>query len=373
MRTLKFLLQKEFKQIWRNKLILRLIIAMPIIQLLILPLAADFEIKNINIAIVDHDRSTYSQELISKINSTGYFRLTGFGNSYNTAYKKLENNKADLILEIPKNFERNMMRESQQQLFIAVNAINGSKAAVGAVYLGRIIMDFNADIRAKLIPPQRFNAIPIIDVSTINRFNQMMNYRFYMVPGILAFLVTIIAAFMCAINLVKEKEVGTIEQINVTPIKKFYFILAKLIPFWIIGMIVFTLGLFLIARLVYGIIPAGSLFVLYTYVAVYLVAVLGAGLLLSTYSNSLQQSMTLGFFFIMIFVLMSGLFTTIDGMPEWAKWITRFNPVTYFIDVMRMVVMKGSGFKDITTQFLATIGFVLFFNTWAILNYRKTS
>ena len=234
-------------------------------------------------------------------------------------------------------------------------------------------MDFNSNIRAELLPPQRFNALPIIDVSTINRFNPLMNYRFFMVPGILTFLVTMIAAFMCAMNLVKEKEAGTIEQINVTPIKKFYFILGKLIPFWIIGMIVFTLGIFLVARMVYGIIPVGSILLLYSYVGLYLIAVLGAGLLLSTYSNSLQQSMSLAFFFIMIFVLMSGLFTPIDGMPEWAKWITRFNPVTYFIDVMRMVVMKGSGFKEIANHFLATIGFVLFFNTWAILNYRKTS
>ena len=194
-----------------------------------------------------------------------------------------------------------------------------------------------------------------------------------MVPGILVFLVTMIGAYMCALNLVKEKEVGTIEQINVTPIKKYHFILGKLIPFWIIGILVFSVGLFVIGRWVYGIIPLGNIGILYAFLAIYLIAVLGIGLLISTYSNSQQQAMSLAFFFMMIFLLMSGLFTSIDSMPEWAKWIARLNPVTYFIEVMRMLVMKGSGFDDIKNHFIIMAGFAIFFNGWAIINYKKTS
>jgi len=373
MRTLRFLLEKEFRQIFRNTTILRMIIALPIIQLLVMPLAADFEIKNINISIVDHDHSTYSQKLIDKVIASGYFRMNDYGESFNQSYEQFQKDKSDLILEIPKNFEKQLVRENESNLLMAVNAINGTKAAVGSAYLSGIITNFNSDIRLDWIQPQRGNTIPTIELATLNWYNPFLNYPFFMVPGILVVLVTMVGAYMCALNIVKEKEVGTIEQINVTPIKKYHFILGKLIPFWIIGIFVFSLGLFGVARLVYGIVPVGSLVLLYAFLGIYLIALLGIGLIISTYSSTQQQAMSLAFFCIMIFLLMSGLFTSIDSMPEWAKWIARLNPVTYFIDVMRLVVLKGSTFNEIKYHFLIMTGFAVLFNTWAVLNYRKTS
>ena len=373
MRTLKFLLQKEFRQIFRNTMILRMIIAMPIMQLLIMPLAADFEIKNINISVVDHDHSTYSRKLIEKIVVSGYFKLNDYSNSFNQSFQEFQKDNSDLVLEIPQHFERDLMRENSGNLFIAVNAINGTKAAVGSTYLSRIISNFNTDIRLDWLPPQKSNVTPTIEIATRNWYNPFLNYPFFMVPGILVVLVTMVGAYMCALNIVKEKEIGTIEQINVTPIKKFHFILGKLIPFWVIGIIVFTLGLFGVARLVYGIVPVGSLLLMYAFLSVYLVALLGVGLIISTYSETQQQSMSLAFFAMMIFILMSGLFTSIDSMPEWAKWIARCNPVTYFIEVMRMVVLKASGFEDIKKHFIVMSGMAVIFNVWAILNYKKTS
>lgn len=373
MRTLKFLLQKEFRQIFRNKALLPLLFVVPIVQLLILPLAADYEVKNINIAIVDHDHSTYSQKLVSKIGASGYFKLTDYTNGFNEAFRQIETDQADLILEIPQGFERNLIRENEQKLFLAVNAINGVKANLGGAYLNRIIADYNADVRLEWVQFPKFSPIPAIEVTTSNWFNPLMNYRFYMVPGILALLVTMIGAYMCALNIVKEKEVGTIEQINVTPVKKYQFVLGKLIPFWVIGMVVFSIGLFGIGWLVYGIVPAGNVFLLYAYLAVYLIAVLGLGLLISTYSETQQQAMSVAFFFMMIFILMSGLFTSIDSMPRWAYVITQISPITYFIEVMRMIVLKGSGFANIQYHFLIMIGFAIFLNGWAILNYKKTS
>jgi ABC-2 type transport system permease protein len=352
---------------------LKLIIAMPVIQLLIMPLAADYEIKNINISIVDHDRSPYSQKLVSKILSSGYFKLVDFGNSFEEGFRLMEKDKADLVLEIPADFERNLVRENAEKLFIAVNAINGTKAMVGSTYLGSIISDFNRNLRTETLPPSKTNEFPVIEIVSSNWFNRYLSYPVFMVPGILVILVTMVGAYMCSVNIVREKEIGTIEQINVTPIRKHHFILGKLIPFWIIGMFVFSIGMFLVARIVYGIVPEGSILVLYSFLAIYLLAVLGLGLMISTYSNTQQQAMSLAFFFMMIFILMGGLFTSFDSMPEWSKWIARFNPVTYFIEVMRMVVMKGSGFRDIQNQMLITAGFAIFFNAWAILNYKKTS
>ncbi len=373
MSTLKYLLQKEFRQIFRNKSLLPMIFATPIIQLLVMPLAADFEVKNINIAIVDHDHSVYSQKMASKIISSGYFKLSNNGTSFPEAFSQIEKDKADLVLEIPQNFEKNLVRESHEKLFIAVNAINGTKASLGGQYLSRIIADFNSDVRIDWITPQKNTVTPTIQVASSNWFNPYLNYPSFMIPGILVTLVTMVGAYMCALNIVKEKEVGTIEQINVTPIKKYYFILGKLIPFWVIGIFIFSVGLFGVARLVYGIVPQGSLLLLYSFLAIFLVSVLGIGLLISTYSETQQQAMSLAFFCMMIFMLMSGLFTSVDSMPEWAKVIARCNPVTYFIEVMRMVVLKGSEFKDVKWHFVIMTGFALLFNGWAILNYKKTS
>ncbi len=373
MRTLKFLLQKEFRQVFRNKGLLPLIFVAPIMQLLILPLAADYEVKNINIAIVDHDHTDYSQKLINKIGASGYFRLTDYTSGFNKAFRQIENGDADLILEIPQGFEKNLIREDVQKLFIAVNAINGVKANLGGVYLNQIIADYNAEVRAEWVQFPKISPIQMIEVTTSNWFNPSMNYRFYMVPGILALLVTMIGAYMCTLNIVKEKEVGTIEQINVTPIKKHQFILGKLIPFWVIGMIIFSIGLFGVGWLVYGIFPVGNILLLYSYLAIYLIAVLGLGLLISTFSETQQQAMSVAFFIMMIFVLMSGLFTPLDGMPRWAYMITQISPITYFIEVMRMIVLKGSGFVNIQHHFLIMVGFAIVLNGWAILNYKKTS
>jgi ABC-2 type transport system permease protein len=373
MRILKHLLRKEFRQIFRNKAILRVIIMLPMVQLLIIPLAADYEIKKINISIVDHDHSPYSQKLAAKIIASGYFRMNDFSPGFASSFQEFQKDHSDIILEIPRDFEKSLVRENHGGLFIAVNAINGVKASVGSVYLARIISGFNTEIRMDWLPEQRVNDFPSVGIETLNWFNPHLKYPFFMVPGILVVLVTMVGAYLCALNIVKEKEVGTIEQINVTPIKKYQFILGKLIPFWVIGIFVFSLGFFAVAMGVYRIVPQGSLLLLYGFLAVYLVALLGLGLLISTYSGTQQQAMSLAFFCMMIFLLMSGLFTPVDSMPLWAKWIARFNPVTYFIEVMRMVVLKGSGFKDIKNHFLAMTGFALVFNVWAILNYRKTS
>ncbi len=373
MRTIKFLLIKEFKQIFRNRILLGAMFVAPLLQLIVLPFAANYEIKNISIAVVDHDHSTYSRNLIESIRGNGYFILTGCFDSYHEGYRMIESDEADMVLEIPAGFEQRLIRENQQKVFIAVNAINGVKAIMGNAYLMNILKTYSASIRSEWLPVEKFPSSSSIEIRSANWFNPLMNYRMYMVPGILTFLVTIIAGFMCSLNIVREKEIGTIEQINVTPIKKYQFILGKLIPFWIIGMVIFSVGLLVIARFVYGIIPLGSYGLMYAYLSIYLFGILGFGLLVSTYSETQQQAMSIAFFFVMIFNLMGGLFTSVESMPQWAQIIARINPLTYFIEVMRMVVLKGSGFFDLKIHFLAALIFAVTMNTWAILHYKKTS
>lgn len=370
MRVLRFLLEKEFRQIFRDPAILRLMLIMPVIQLILLPLAANYEVKDVLIVVIDHDHSTLSRRMVEKITSSGYFTLTGYNAEYGEALKLVEKDKADIILEIPANFEATLLREEEAPLMISVNAVNGTRANLGAGYLSSILQSFNQQIRQQWLRLPRLPDQPQVEVTYTNWFNPLMNYRQFMVPGIIVILVTMVGSFLTALNIVKEKEVGTMEQINVTPVKKQYFILGKLIPFWVMGQIVLTIGL-LVARIVYGIIPAGNIGLLYLFSSVFLLAILGLGLLISTYAQTQQQAMLIAFFLMMIFILLGGLYTPVESMPPWAQTITRFNPVSYFIEVVRMVVMKGSGFSDISRQ-LGIMGvFAVVLNVWAILNYHK--
>lgn len=372
MRVLRILLEKEFRQIFRNPAILRLIFMMPAIQLLIMPLAADYEVKQIKVCVVDHDRSSYSQKLVNKITATNYFQLVDYTDSYDKALRYVEKDEADLVLQIPSAFEKQLVSEDKATLFLAINAINGVKANLGGAYLRTIIGEFNGEVRMEWLQLPRFNPQPSLSVTSINWFNPLMNYQVFMVPGILVILVTMVGGFLSALNIVKEKEIGTIEQINVTPIRKYQFILGKLIPFWVLGLVVLTIGL-VISRVAYGIVPLGSLFTIYLFAAVYLLVVLGMGLLISTFVNTQQQAMLVSFFFMMIFIMLGGLYTSIESMPRWAQVFTWFNPVTYFIEVMRMVVLKGSSIIDIRYHLLIVMLMAIVLNGLAVYNYRKRS
>jgi ABC-2 type transport system permease protein len=374
MKVLLFILQKEFRQIFRDKTILAMMFALPNIQLIILPLAANFEVKNVNVCYVDYDRSSYSQKLLNKIASTGYFHMVGNTISYKDALHSIEKGDADIILEIPNGFERNLVREGHQQVNMSVDAINGTKAAIGGGYLTAVIADFNRslDVNTKTVNGTATAQSSLIDITYSNWYNPRAEYKYLMVPGILVLLLTMIGGFITALNIVREKEIGTIEQINVTPIKKWQFILGKMIPFWIVGMIVFTIGL-TVMYLIYGIFPAGSIGLLYLFAAVYLVALLGFGLLISTFSNSQLQAMFVAFFFMMIFMLMSGFFTSIDSMPDWARTASGFTPVTHFIAVVRLIVLKGSGFAQVKMELFYLVCFAVVLNGAAIINYRKTN
>lgn len=371
MRTLIFLLKKEFQQIFRDTLILRIIFVLPVFQLIILPNAANYEMKNISLSIVDHDHSDYSRKLINKFTASGYFRLTNYSTSYEKALEVVETDKADLIIEIPSGFERDLIHEDKTKTMISANAINGQTAGLAVAYSNAIINDFNNDVRIEWIQPPRMNAQPMIEITNSYWFNSKMNYKYFIVPGVLALLVTIVGFLLTSLNIVKEKEVGTIEQLNVSPITKTQFILGKLIPFWILGMIVLAIGS-VVSYLVYGIIPAGSFVLIFLFAAIYLIALLGFGLLTSTFAEKQQQAMFISYFFMMVFILLGGLFAPIENMPNWARYLTYLNPVSYFIETLRMIILKGSGFGDLLKNFGIISLFAVVFNLLAILHYKKT-
>ena len=370
MRNLGFLLQKEFLQIFRNPTILRMIVMMPVIQLILIPMAADYEIKQISISVVDLDHSSYSARLIQKLTASDYFKLTEYSNSFSKTLETVEDGNTDLILTIPAHFERDLIKENEAKLHLAADAVNGVRAGLGTSYAGQIIADFNREIREDWMLLPRFSEFPQIEITTANWYNPHFDYHLFMVPGILAILVTMVGSFLTSLNIVTEKEIGTIEQINVSPLRKYEFILGKLIPFWVLGMISITIGM-LVSFVVFRLIPVGSYLTIYCFSAIYLLGVLGIGLLVSTFSDTQQQSTLFAFFFMMVFILLGGLYTPIESMPKWAQVIAALNPPAYFIRVIRAVFIKGSSFAEMLPDFWAMVGFALFFNVLAILNYRK--
>jgi ABC-2 type transport system permease protein len=368
--NLKYILQKEFRQIFRDKAILRMMIMMPVIQLILIPFAANYEIKHVSLSLVDLDHSTYSRRLVEKMTSSGYFQLVENARSFEEAKLSIEHGNSDLILTIPPHFELDLVKDSKAKLALAANAVSTIKAGLGTVYASQIIGDFNNEVREEWIQMPRANELPQIQISSANWYNPFFNYKLFMVPGILAILVTMVGASLSSLNIVSEKEIGTIEQINVSPIKKYEFILGKLIPFWVIGLFSISFGM-IVAFVVFGIVPLGSYLTVYAFATVYLLSVLGIGLLLSTFSDSQQQATLFSFFFMMVFVLMSGLYTPIESMPKWANIIAHCNPPMYFVRVIRAVFLKGSGFFDLIPDFLSIIGFAILFNSLAVWNYRK--
>ncbi len=370
MKILLTLLRKEFRQIFRDKAILKLIFLMPTIQLLILPFAADSEIKNINVGIIDNDHSSYSRQLVEKMEYSSYFDLKEYSNSYKEGLKWLENNSVDLFIEIPANFESKLVRENYSPVFMAVNATNGVKGNLGAAYVMNTIADLNKNIIAEWVMPPSTNMSPQIDITHSHWYNPHSNYQKFMVPGILAILLTLVGSFLSALNIVREKEIGTIEQLNVTPILKSHFILGKLIPFWVLGYGILTIGL-AISYIIHGIVPSSNIGVLFIFAGVYLIAVMGLGLLISNFSETQQQAMMISFFFMMVFIMLSGLFTSIESMPRWAQIVAWINPVTYMVDVMRMVLLKGAQLTDMLFHFKAIIAEAFFLNILAIWSYSK--
>lgn len=346
---------------------LPIIFVLPIVQLLVLANAATREMKNINLVVVDFDNSQKSRNLTYSFANSPFYTVIPSSKSVSSALNNLHSGVADAILVIENRFDRNLTNNGTASVQLIVNAINGTAASLINAYTSSIVNSYSA----KIVMATSDSGISTITSKVRHWYNPELNYNIYMVPGILVILVSIIGTFLTALNIVREKELGTIEQINVTPIKRYQFIIGKLIPFWVIALFDLALGL-VIARFVFNLTILGSIPLLFGFASIYLLVALSGGLILSTVASNQQQVMFMAFFFMILFIMMSGLFTPTESMPRWAQLVNTINPLYYFMKVNRMIILKGSNFYDIHVSFFATAVLALITLTVAVLRYRKT-
>ena len=367
MRTIRFLLQKEFLQIFRNKGMLPIIFLMPVIQLVILSFAATYELKEVDVHLVDFDQSSASRALVDKMQATGYFNIESYSRDVEDGIRKMCGNDVQLALVIPQHFGRDLASGGHTSVQLNIDAVDGTTAGLIQGYGRSIIQDFSTEVRPNVteVQPAGFKIIPA------NWYNPNLDYIKYMVPGILVILVSMIGMFLSGMNIVREREIGTIEQLNVTPIKRYQFIIGKLLPFWIIALFELAVGL-LIARFGFGIPFVGSVWILFGTAGIFMLVVQGLGLFISTITDTQQQAMFIAWFLMVVFILMGGLFTPIESMPVWAQKLSLINPIAHFIKIMRMVLLKGAGWAEVQHLVgLLTLMAAIILPA-AVLRYQKT-
>ena len=370
--TLRYLIQKEFLQIRRNAFLPRLILLFPVVIMCVMPWVMNQEVKNIVVDVVDNDRTTLSQQLVHSIESSNYFIFNGQKATYRDALAEIEKGRADVVLVISNGYGRMVeaaangyalpSKGEDMKILIAANAVNGMKGSIGSSYLTQIAV---SHVQPNMVSIQSA-------ISTLFLYNKNQNYKLFMIPALLAIVMMLMTGFLPALNIVGEKETGTIEQINVTPVSKWSFIFAKLIPYWLIALFVVTVCL-LLAWGIYGITCQGSL--LWVYVLAMLLALFFSsfGLLVSNYSDTMQQAIFVMWFFVVCLLLLSGLFTPTHSMPSWAYATTYVNPMHYFIDAIRTIFVRGGDFHSIAHQLFALMGIAVFMACWAVMSYKKNS
>ncbi len=358
--SLKYLIQKEFIQIRRNAFLPRLIVVFPIMIMCVMPWVMNMEVKNVVVDVVDNDRSMQSLRLVHDIEASHYFIFNGQKTSYSSALKEIEHAEADVVVVIPQHYSRDLINGRVPQVLIAANAVNGVKGTMGTAYLSQIV-NANANPNTTAIQSK---------ISTLFLYNKHLDFKLYMIPALFAIVMMLMTGFLPALNIVGEKETGTIEQINVTPVSKWAFILAKLIPYWIIALFVITVCL-LLAWSIYGITPNGPLWLIYLLTMLLALFFSSFGLIISNYSDTMQQAVFVMWFFVVILMLLSGLFTPTRSMPTWSFLTTYINPMCYFVEAVRTVFIRGGGIQSIWPQILALAAIALFMSVWAVKSYKK--
>ncbi|MBQ7421114.1 MAG: ABC transporter permease [Prevotella sp.] len=368
---LEYLIEKEFKQMLRNIILPVVFVLLPIFMMNMVPRIATQEVKNLKYVAIDNDHSQLSQRMIQKISASSYFSLVEVPSSYQEAETYIKSGDADIILEIQPDFENSLMTNGTALVQVSANATNGSKSGLGSSYISQIIQSFAIELREER---GAANSGMITGAAVAPRFlyNLQLDYKVYMIPALIAMILTLLIGFLPALNIVMEKEKGTIEQINVTPVGRMEFIFSKLIPYWCIGLFILFFSM-LLGNAFHGVWPAGNMLTILLLTSLYILVASSLGLIVSNYSDTIQQAALVMFFFLVIFILLSGMLTPVSSMPTWAKIITEINPLRFYIEPMRMIYIKGSSLNEIL-PYIRHLGIMAAIcGIWAIWSYRKSS
>jgi len=370
---LKQMLIKEFIQVFRDKRTRFVLFVPPIIQMLIFGYAATFEIHHVATVVLDLDHSQESRDVISRFTSSPYFDVQHQLTDSRQIEDLIDRGKATVALQINPGFAENLRKGQTAPMQVIVDATNSNTALIASGYINQIAIGFAKDYqqdRINRISPQLTERIPSVELEQRPWYNPDLRSRWFFVPGIVGSLTLVLVVNLTAFAVVREREIGTLEQIMVTPIRPGEFILGKTLPFFLIGL--FDVSLIAVVGTLWFQVPFhGQVSVLFIGAILFLLCMLGVGLLISTVSETQQQAMVTAFFFLMPAVTFSGFAFPISTMPQWLQYLTYANPLRYFLIVLRGSYLKGVGMDILWPQMLAMAGLGLGLLATAVLRFRK--
>lgn len=368
MNVVGFLLEKEVKQLQRNPIFVGILFLFTTLVLLVFPYAVNFDLKKLTLSIVNQDSAPYAHRLISKIEGNPNFRIQEMHTTFDQAMEDIEGHKSLGIIVIPRDFSENLSLGNETELQVMVNSIDGIQASIALNYINEIVSEYRQELLQENIG--QATSLSPLEIKPLYRYNQTLNYRFFMLPALIVIMITMYCGIFPAIMMVQEKEIGTLQQINVTPVRPITFILSKIIPYWVITQVVLLIAVGII-HYFHHLPLSGSYLLLAFSTLIFSMAISFVGIIISNFSETLQQVMFIMLFFLLIFFLISGLFTPVNAMPIWAKAIAYSNPLTYFNEVVRMLYLKGSSFIDILPKLLSLLLFQVIFGSIAIFTHKK--
>jgi len=370
---LKQMLIKEFIQVFRDKRTRFILIIPPIIQMLVFGYAATYEIRHVPAVVLDLDHNQESRELISLFSSSPYFDVQRQLTDSRQLGDLIEQGKTTVGIEIDAGFARNLRKGQTAPLQVIVDATNSNTALIASGYITQIALGFAQNYqkdRIGRIAPQLVEAVPSVELEPRPWYNPGLSSRWFFVPGVIGSLTLVLVVTLTAFGVVREREIGTLEQIMVTPIRPAEFILGKTLPFFLIGL--FDVSLIAVVGTLWFQVPfRGHILVLLTGSILFILCMLGVGLLISTVSSTQQQAMVTAFFFIMPAIAFSGFGFPISTMPQWMQYLTWLVPLRYFLVVLRGTYLKGVGFEILWPQMAAMAGLGFSLLTIAILRFHK--
>lgn len=370
---LKQMLIKEFIQVFRDKRTRLVLFIPPIIQMLVFGYAATFEVHHVSSVVLDLDHSQESRDLISRFTSSPYFDVKHQLSDSRQVEDLIDRGKATVALQINPGFAEDLRKGQTAPLQVIVDATNSNTALIASGYINQIALRFAKyyqQDRINRISPQLVERIPSVELEQRPWYNTDLRSRWFFVPGVIGSLTLVLVVNLTAFAVVREREIGTLEQIMVTPIRPAEFILGKTLPFFLIGLLDVSL-IAVVGTLWFQIPFRGQIYVLLTGAILFLLCMLGVGLLISTLSATQQQAMVTSFFFIMPAITFSGFGFPISTMPQWLQYLTYASPLRYFLVVLRGTYLKGIGMDILWPQMLAMFGLGLGLLTVAVFRFHK--